>query len=88
MWQFSQAPVRAMDEFDKNMDTTFVKASLQLLVEIFEQQRSRQFLILTPLDYSTPLQELGIDADEAARRDFRFLRLTAPRDVGSQASQA
>lgn len=88
MWQFSQAPVRAMDEFDKNMDSTFVKASLQLLIEIFEQQRSRQFLILTPLDYSTPLQELGIDADEAARRDFRFLRLTAPRDVSSQASQA
>ena len=79
MWQFAQAPVRAMDEFDKNMDATFVRASLQLLIEIFEAQRGRQFLILTPLDYATPLMELGVTADDAAKRGFHFHRLTAPR---------
>jgi len=85
MWQFSQSPVRAMDEVDKNMDATFLRATLKLLVELFESQRSRQFLILTPLDYATPLAALGVTPEEAKRRDIRFLRLSAPRDNASQA---
>jgi chromosome segregation ATPase len=85
MWQFSQSPVRAMDEVDKNMDATFLRATLQLLIELFASQRSRQFLILTPLDYATPLAALGVTPEEAKRRDIRFLRLRAPRDNASQA---
>lgn len=77
--------VRAMDEVDKNMDATFLRASLKLLVELFASQRSRQFLILTPLDYATPLTALGVTPEEAQRRDIRFLRLSAPRDNASQA---
>ena len=74
-----------MDEVDKNMDATFLRATLKLLVELFESQRSRQFLILTPLDYATPLAALGVTPEEAKRRDIRFLRLSAPRDNASQA---
>ena len=85
MWQFSHSPVRAMDEVDKNMDATFLRATLKLLVELFASQRSRQFLILTPLDYATPLTALGVTPEEAQRRDIRFLRLSAPRDNASQA---
>ena len=77
--------VRAMDEVDKNMDATFLRATLQLLIELFASQRSRQFLILTPLDYATPLAALGVTPEEAKRRDIRFLRLRAPRDNASQA---
>ena len=61
------------------MDATFLRASLKLLIEIFQAQPSRQFLILTPLDYSTPLSQLGITPEEAEKRDIRFLRLNAPR---------
>ena len=32
MWQFSHSPVRAMDEVDKNMDATFLRATLKLPV--------------------------------------------------------
>ena len=67
------------------MDATFLRASLQLLVGLFDEQRSRQFLILTPLDYATPLAALGITPEEAKRRDIRFLRLSAPRADASQA---
>ena len=88
MWQFAQAPVRAMDEVDKNMDATFVRESLRLLLEIWAEQRQRQFLILTPLDYSTPLAELGVTPAEAEARGLRFLKLQAPRaDAGGSASQ-
>ena len=86
MWQFSHSPVRAMDEVDKNMDATFLRATLRLLVELFAGQRSRQFLILTPLDYATPLAALGVTPEEAQRRDIRFLRLRAPRDHAAQAA--
>ena len=51
MWPFSASPLRAMDEFDKNMDQTFLQASLRLLLEASEQAPSRQMLILTPNDY-------------------------------------
>ena len=78
--------VRAMDEVDKNMDATFLRATLRLLVELFASQRSRQFLILTPLDYATPLAALGVTPEEAQRRDIRFLRLRAPRDHAAQAA--
>ena len=51
MWPFSASPLRAMDEFDKNMDQTFLQASLLLLLEAAELAPSRQMLILTPNDY-------------------------------------
>jgi hypothetical protein len=74
-------------QVDKNMDATFLCASLKLLLEIWKAQPTRQFLILTPLDYSTPLSQLGITPEEAEKRDIRFLRLHAPRD-GSGSSQS
>ena len=51
MWPFSASPLRAMDEFDKNMDDTYLQASLQLLLEAAEASPTRQMLILTPNDY-------------------------------------
>jgi len=76
MWQFSATPVRAMDEFDKNMDATYQKVSLQLLLELFGEQSKKQFLILTPLDYSALLTELNVCSD--AQR-IRFHRLESVR---------
>ena len=55
MWPFSASPLRAMDEFDKNMDMTFLQASLKHLLEQTEDQPSRQILILTPNDYHASL---------------------------------
>ena len=66
MWQLSATPMRALDEFDKNMDSSFQAASLTLLFEIFRQQPGRQFLILTPLDYSSLFREAGVDEREPA----------------------
>lgn len=51
MWPFSSSPLRAMDEFDKNMDMTFLQASLRHILEACEDAPSRQILILTPNDY-------------------------------------
>ncbi|EOD32259.1 hypothetical protein EMIHUDRAFT_462777 [Emiliania huxleyi CCMP1516] len=65
MWQLSATPMRALDEFDKNMDSSFQAASLKLLFEIFRQQPGRQFLILTPLDYSSLFREAGVDERDA-----------------------
>ena len=64
-----------MDEFDKNMDTSFQKTSLRLLREIFAEQKNRQFLLLTPLDYSCFFKELGLSEDAVA-----IHRLGNPRD--------
>lgn len=64
MWQLSATPLRAMDEFDKNMDSNFQTASLVLLFETFRRQPGRQFLILTPLDYSGLLADAGVRDDE------------------------
>ena len=55
MWPFSASPLRAMDEFDKNMDLTFLQASLKLLLEATEAAPTRQILILTPNDYHASL---------------------------------
>ena len=82
MWQFAQTPVRALDEFDKNMDDTFVRRSLQLLVEQFGGARGRQFLILTPLDYATFLRELGLDTPaKQADAGIAFHRLKPARSA-------
>ena len=51
MWDMSPSPLRAMDEFDKNMDQTFLQASLYLLLEACEKHPNRQVMILTPNDY-------------------------------------
>jgi len=64
MWQLSATPLRAMDEFDKNMDSNYQTASLTLLFETFRRQPGRQFLILTPLDYSTLLDDAGVQEHE------------------------
>ena len=56
MWPFSVSPLRAMDEFDKNMDQTFLQASLKHLLEATEAAPSRQILILTPNDYHGALR--------------------------------
>ena len=55
MWPFSASPLRAMDEFDKNMDQTFLQASLKHLLEACEAAPTRQILILTPNDYHASL---------------------------------
>jgi DNA repair exonuclease SbcCD ATPase subunit len=55
MWPFSASPLRAMDEFDKNMDQTFLQASLKHLLEAAETAPTRQILILTPNDYHASL---------------------------------
>ena len=55
MWPFSVSPLRAMDEFDKNMDNTFLQASLKHLLEASDQAATRQILILTPNDYHASL---------------------------------
>ena len=44
-----------MDEFDKNMDQTFLQASLKHLLEACEAAPTRQILILTPNDYHASL---------------------------------
>lgn len=64
MWQLSVTPMRALDEFDKNMDSAYQRDSLRLLFDQFRMQRQRQFLVLTPLDYSSFIKELGISDDE------------------------
>lgn len=64
MWQLSATPLRAMDEFDKNMDSNYQTASLVLLFETFRRQPGRQFLILTPLDYSGLLADAGVKEHE------------------------
>ena len=47
------------------MDTTYQKVSLRLLLEIFKEQKQRQFLLLTPLDYSSLFREAGVDERDA-----------------------
>lgn len=64
LWQLSSTPLRAMDEFDKNMDSNYQTASLILLFETFRRQPGRQFLILTPLDYSGLLGDAGVKEHE------------------------
>jgi len=51
MWPFSASPLRAMDEFDKNMDSSFLQASLKLILDSVASHPLRQTLILTPNDY-------------------------------------
>ena len=80
MWPFSASPLRAMDEFDKNMDMTFLNVSIRLLLEAAETEPSRQLLILTPNDYhgslTSPtcngLYKQLVDEDERA---VRFLHM-------------
>ena len=55
MWPFSASPLRAMDEFDKNMDHTYLASSLLHLLEACEAAPNRQILILTPNDYHSAL---------------------------------
>jgi len=50
MWEFCATPFRALDEFDVYMDDTYRKIAVDTLMELCEQQPSRQFLFITPQD--------------------------------------
>ena len=73
-----------MDEHDKFMDDEFRKKSLLLLLERFAEQPTRQFLILTPLDYSAIFSQLG-PKHAASSTSIKFHSLAAPRPGGSTA---
>jgi len=50
MWEFSQSPIRVLDEFDVYMDDTYRKEAVKTLLELCGEQPRRQFLFITPQD--------------------------------------
>ena len=80
MWPFSASPLRAMDEFDKNMDQTFLNVSIRLLLEAAETATNRQLLILTPNDYhgclsSPQCEALVTRLTQQDDRNIKFLHM-------------
>ena len=52
LWEAMECPFRAMDEFDVFMDPVNRQISLDLLIESAREHKHRQFIFITPHDYS------------------------------------
>ncbi|XP_037602346.1 structural maintenance of chromosomes protein 6 [Sebastes umbrosus] len=52
LWEITESPFRCLDEFDVYMDMHNRRISLDLLLELSERQRLRQFIFVTPLTTS------------------------------------
>ena len=50
MWEFCEAPIRVLDEFDVYMDDTYRRIAVDTLLELCDSQPRRQFLFITPQD--------------------------------------
>jgi len=72
MGELSEAPFRAMDEFDVFMDEVARKVSMDSLLEFArgDEEASRQFILITPQNIS------GIDAKA---KDIHVFQMRAPR---------
>jgi len=82
LWEAMESPFRAMDEFDVFMDSVNRQISINLLIESARDNSHRQFIFITPHDYSSI--KLG--------PDIRILKMHPPErgqsSLGfSQASQ-
>ncbi|XP_061605240.1 structural maintenance of chromosomes protein 6-like [Phyllopteryx taeniolatus] len=53
LWATTEAPFRALDEFDVYMDMVNRRISLDMILHVAEGQRNRQFIFLTPLSMSS-----------------------------------
>ena len=70
-----------MDEPDKFMDDSYRKQLLELLLEVFREQRNRQIFILTPLDYAALFRDL-CTTEQLDDLGLVFHRLPKPRPNG------
>jgi len=52
LWEAMECPFRAMDEFDVFMDSVNRQISIQLLIDAAREHRQRQFIFISPHDYS------------------------------------
>jgi len=52
LWEAMECPFRAMDEFDVFMDAVNRKISIDLLLKCSSQNQNRQFIFITPHDFS------------------------------------
>ena len=59
MWEFCETPFRVLDEFDVYMDDTYRRQAVEVLMELCDQQKQRQFLFVTPQDMHPFLQNRG-----------------------------
>ncbi|PRP80617.1 hypothetical protein PROFUN_11560 [Planoprotostelium fungivorum] len=53
LWEAMECPFRAMDEFDVFMDAMNRDLSIKLLIDASKEQLDRQFIFITPHDFST-----------------------------------
>ncbi|XP_061701916.1 structural maintenance of chromosomes protein 6-like isoform X2 [Syngnathoides biaculeatus] len=53
LWAITEAPFRALDEFDVYMDMVNRRISLDMILQVAEVQHDRQFIFLTPLSMSS-----------------------------------
>ena len=67
MWEFCETPFRVLDEFDVDMGDTYRRQAVEVLMELCDVQRERQFLFITPQDMH-PLPAARAAAGEAAGR--------------------
>ena len=83
LWEAMECPFRAMDEFDVFMDAVNRQISIELLIDAAREHKHRQFIFITPHDYS------GIQGGP----DVRIHRMHPPErgqsqlNFGTQASQ-
>jgi len=53
LWEAMETPFRAMDEFDVFMDAVNRRISMELLINAARLHKNRQFIFITPHDFST-----------------------------------
>ncbi len=74
LWEAMECPFRAMDEFDVFMDAVNRQISIELLIEAAREHKNRQFIFITPHDYS------GINSGP----DLRVIKMRPPERGQSQ----
>ena len=79
MWEFCETPFRVLDEFDVYMDDTYRRQAVEVLMELCDAQRERQFLFITPQDMHPFLQREQLQ--EKLQADFKMPRITKMKDV-------
>ncbi|CAI7997627.1 Structural maintenance of chromosomes protein 6 [Geodia barretti] len=70
LWEAIDSPFRCLDEFDVFMDMMNRRISMKLMVVCASEQRSKQFIFLTPQDMS----QMGIEMGP----HFKVLKLRPP----------
>jgi len=68
LWDAMEAPFRCLDEFDVFMDMLNRRISMDMLLQVAKEQRTRQFILLTPQDMS----------NVAGNERVRIFKLTDP----------